>query len=238
MNNETTRTEMIRISGIKQLVLVIWCLWLFTACSKNDAPTKPNNSAFKERVSFKSYKDTLVKIASINQQLGSDFDSDALGQPIGVMGTPFWLITVGSWYMNDRNILVQGSAFRIGNAFYPNPIRKVEVEFKGPFAGVIKYDSKTDQYDWLLESGIERSSFEYQRTATRHLLITERLENGLRLVDVASEKELLLNASSGNLIDWSLNEELEKVIFLIKPDTLSSLITQEFDLNMLLSYED
>ena len=112
------------------------------------------------------------------------------------------------------------------------------MEFKGPFAGVIKYDSKTDQYDWLLESGIERSSFEYQRTATRHLLITERLENGLRLVDVASEKELLLNASSGNLIDWSLNEELEKVIFLIKPDTLSSLITQEFDLNMLLSYED
>ena len=71
MNNETTRTEMIRISGIKQLVLVIWCLWLFTACSKNDAPTKPNNSAFKEGVSFKSYKDTLVKIASINQQLGS-----------------------------------------------------------------------------------------------------------------------------------------------------------------------
>lgn len=210
---------------------------VISSCS--DVSRKPDAKSGKtaNKVSFLAYQDTLLKIQSLNQQLNTNYSPSQLGQPIGVMETPYWLITVGPWRMNNRNILVQGTAFQIGNPFYPNPIRKVEVEFEGPFSGVIRYDERTDTYGWLIRPGVELPTFDYQRTLSKHLLITERMENGLRLVDVGTGKELVLSSENGKVIDWSMNETKESVVFLTDQDSVANLSIEEFDLNELLTHE-
>ncbi|MBI1289536.1 MAG: hypothetical protein GC178_18365 [Flavobacteriales bacterium] len=214
--------------------LLLLCVAMLSSCSEKGVRKEEETAERHTRISFLAYTDSLISVETINQRLGTDFTPSSLGRPIGVSGTPYWIITVGPWYMNNRNILVQGTSFESGNPFYPNPIRKVEVEFEGPFTGVIKYDQEKDTYSWLLPKGVEYQSFDYQRTAKRHLFILERSTNGLRLVDVGSGKELEVTSPNGELLDWSLNEEAETMVFLMKPSENGELVTEEFNLNELL----
>ena len=234
---ERVSSKMIRSLGFGRFITFLLVGMVISSCS--DVSRKPDADSGKttDKMSFLAYRDTLIKTQSLNQQLNTNYSPSELGQPIGVMETPYWLITVGPWRMNNRNILVQGTAFRIGNPFYPNPIRKVEVEFEGPFSGVIRYDEQTDTYGWLIKPDVGFSTFDYQRTLSKHLLITERMENGLRLVDVGTGKELVLSNEKGKVIDWSMNETKESVVFLTERDSVGNLSIEEFDLNELLAHE-
>ena len=225
---------MIGMRSIKHHVIALLAGVIFiSSCTGESEQVQQKQKESDKGMSFFAYHDTLMKVESLNQQLETNFTPSQLGQPIGVMETPFWLITVGPWHMNNRNILVQGSVFQLGNPFYPNPIRKVEVEFEGPFEGVVKYDGKTDLYSWLVQPAETQPAFEYQRTVRRHLLIVGRTENGIRLVDIASAREVVVEGSQGNLIDWSMNEEAETIIFMLKSDTQTAFITEEFLLDEL-----
>jgi hypothetical protein len=137
-----------------------------------------------------------------------------LGKPIGVSGTPYWLITIGGWKMNNRNILLQGTTFRLSSKYYPNPVRKTEVEFEGPFTGLIKYNEQEELYSWLLRSGNLISDFKYQDTKDYDLIITDESEDHLDFLDIASQQSFTINEDLESILDWSLDKASNSVVIL------------------------
>ena len=121
----------------RPLAVFVFSILLFSCNSEKNRHAEEEGSIMS---TFSLYKDTLVNLHDLNTALGTEFNSKSLGKPIGISGTSQWLITVGGWKLNDRNILLQGNSFREGNQFFPNPMRNTEVEFNGPFGGLIKYD--------------------------------------------------------------------------------------------------
>ena len=166
-----------------------------------------------ERHFFAEYKDTAITIANINTALKTVFTAQELGKPIGVSGTDSWLITVGGWYLNDRNILVQGTAFKKGNRFFPKPLRNTEVEFKGPFAGIIGFNKSTRTYHWVLPPNEIDDGLKYQRTENYHLLGLTESEKRLVFSEIVSGKQLEIDPENP-IIEWSVAEPSDEIVLM------------------------
>lgn len=175
------------------------------------------DSAASDAKSFylSDYNDTLVNLQRLNAELATDFNSKSLGKPIGVSGTANWLVTVGAWKLNDRNILLQGNAFKEGNNFFPNPKRNTEVEFSGPFSGLIKYNSENGKYVWVYRPERDFESLKYQRTANFHLVVVSENSTSLEFIEVGSNAPISVTAE-GEIIEWSVNDMSDEVVMLIR----------------------
>lgn len=168
------------------------------------------------RTLFTSYTDSLISIKAINAALGTDYSVIDLGRPIGVSGTSFWLVTVGGWHLNNRNILLQGTAFKESSSFYPNPARKTEVEFEGPFTGLIRYDESSGQYSWLIQPGNLISEFKYQGTEDHDLIVLNETDNRLEFLDIGTQLGFSIKDESAKILDWSLDKSTNAVVVLMK----------------------
>lgn len=188
---------------------------LLVGCG-NSSPiqSRVDGKRSSEKVLFTAYSDSLISVAAINKSLGTDYSILDLGRPIGVSGTTFWLITVGGWHLNNRNILLQGTAFKESSTFYPNPSRKTEVEFEGPFSGLIRFDENSEQYSWLIEPGGMVNEFNYQGTLDYDLIILSESENGLQFLDVGTGKSFWVKDESKKMLDWSLDKNTNTVVVL------------------------
>lgn len=188
--------------------MVIW-----SSCQTSVKPTEQRSK--KERHFFNEYKDTLVKVGALNSALNTNFKMPELGKPIGVSGTPNWLITVGGWYINDRNIVVQGSAFKPESSY---PVRNTEVEFKGSFNGIALYNQETDEYSWLIEPKNHTTGLKYQRTKNYHLLVLSEDDNALVFREITTGKSININPELP-ILEWSASNREDEIIVLLSSDS-------------------
>ena len=201
-------------------VLVLVLFVLLFGCGKTETTNYQNpQSTIDKRSYFSDYRDSLISVEAINSALDTKFKLLDLGRPIGVSGTPYWLITVGGWQLNNRNILLQGTAFRLSSDFYPNPVRKTEVEFEGPFTGLIRYDEVKNVYNWLFPSGNLVTGFKYQGTQDFDLIVLSETEASLDFLDVGSQQSFSVSDNSGKILDWSLDKISNSVVVLFGDDS-------------------
>lgn len=193
-------------------VVLCACLALLATSCSNPNITEPEKK--KTRHFFNEYKDTLIKVDALNRSLETNFKFNSLGKPIGVSGTPYWLVTVGGWHINDRNILLQGEAFRQGNPFYPNPVRNTEVEFKGPFTGLILFNQETGAYRWVIPNTNSREGLKYQRTKDFHLLVLEESDTTLRFYEITSNTAFEVSPSE-QIAEWSVNDQTNEIVLFV-----------------------
>lgn len=191
------------------LLITIWML----GCSTEDPRTSVVDNVV-ERTFFTEYRDTLVKLDELNKQLQTDFKTTSLGKPIGISGTDYWLITVGGWKLNDRNILLQGTALEEGNSLYPSPLRNTEVEFTGPFAGLIRFRSESNAYDWIIEPGIEMGGMKYQRTMKYHLIVLSESNTKLEFLEITSNKRFDV-IPERKIVEWAVNDASDQLILML-----------------------
>lgn len=215
--------------------IMILLIMVLIACGGEVKNVQLNDHKGTKEVSyFDAYKDTLVRLSDLNAELGTEYNIISLGKPVGVLGTPYWLITVGGWTLNNRNIQIQGSKFEEGNRFYPNPIRKTEVEFVGSITGIIRFDQVTKEYIWLLKD-VDLNFFTYQRTDNYHLLVLNEDRSGLDFIEVTTGKRIDLQPNEGELEDWSLNEMTDELIFLTQVGNKDEMNVDSFRLSELTS---
>lgn len=121
---------------------------------------------------------------------------------------------MGGWKLNDRNILLQGEAFKEGNQFYPNPKRNTEVELNGPFRGLINYNSTSGLYTWLIAPDKEIETLKYQRTERFHLVVLSEDDRKLEFTEISGDNRFLITSKS-EILDWSVNNHSNEIILLL-----------------------
>lgn len=202
-------------SNLKRFRNLSTLLWLFPIVIWSSCQTsvKPSEQRSKiERHFFDEYKDTLVKVTALNSALNTNFKQLELGKPIGVSGTPHWLVTVGGWYINDKNIVLQGSAFKPESAY---PIRNTEVEFRGSFTGIALFNEETNEYSWLIEPENHTTGLKYQRTKNYHLLVLNEDNEALEFREITTAKSIKITPEFP-IIEWSVNSSDDEIIALLQ----------------------